>query len=71
MSRYEGYWISPDSSMVAFEQVDESCVPKYRIMHQGSDRVGDGQQATPAPAAARAYTRATAVRVRVRMRGSS
>jgi hypothetical protein len=57
--------------MVAFEQVDESCVPKYRIMHQGSDRVGDGQQATPAPAAARACTRATAVRVRVRMRGSS
>ncbi|KAJ1490770.1 dipeptidyl peptidase IV N-terminal region-domain-containing protein, partial [Baffinella frigidus] len=44
MSRYEGYWISPDSSMIAFEQVDESMVPKYRIMHQGSDKVGEGQQ---------------------------
>ena len=44
MDRYEGYWISPDSSMVAFEQVDESHISKYRIMHQGSDTVGDTAQ---------------------------
>ncbi len=44
MDRYEGYWISPDSSMVAFEQVDESHISKYRIMHQGSEMVGDSAQ---------------------------
>jgi dipeptidyl-peptidase-4 len=44
MSRYEGYWISKDSKMVAFEQVDESHIPNYRIMHQGSDQVGEGAQ---------------------------
>ena len=44
MDRYEGYWLSPDSAMVAFEQVDESHIRKYRIMHQGSDLVGDGAQ---------------------------
>jgi len=40
MSRYEGFWMSPDGSRVAFEQVDETHIPKFRIMHQGSDRVG-------------------------------
>jgi len=44
MNRYEGYWISPDSSMVAFEEVDESHIPVYRIMHQGSDAVGSSAQ---------------------------
>jgi dipeptidyl-peptidase-4 len=44
MDRYEGYWISPDSSMVAFEQVDESHIAKYRIMHQGSESVGESAQ---------------------------
>ena len=42
--RYEGYWLSPDSSLVAFEEVDESGIPEYRIMHQGSDRLGEGAQ---------------------------
>eukprot|EP00960_Hanusia_phi_P014932 441905-Hanusia_phi.AAC.4 len=44
MDRYEGYWISKDSSKIAFQQVDESHIPKYRIMHQGSDKVGDTAQ---------------------------
>ena len=35
MSRNEGFWISPDSQFVAFEQSDESHIPKYKIMHQG------------------------------------
>eukprot|EP00537_Pseudo-nitzschia_pungens_P018379 CAMPEP_0172404780 /NCGR_PEP_ID=MMETSP1061-20121228/64356_1 /TAXON_ID=37318 /ORGANISM="Pseudo-nitzschia pungens, Strain cf. pungens" /LENGTH=806 /DNA_ID=CAMNT_0013139723 /DNA_START=295 /DNA_END=2715 /DNA_ORIENTATION=+ len=35
MSRNEGFWISPDSQYVAFEQSDESHIPNYRIMHQG------------------------------------
>jgi dipeptidyl-peptidase-4 len=44
MNRYEGYWLSPDGSFVAFEEVDESHIPIYRIMHQGSDAVGAGAQ---------------------------
>mmetsp|Transcript_12195 Transcript_12195/g.25690 ORF Transcript_12195/g.25690 Transcript_12195/m.25690 type:complete len:938 (-) Transcript_12195:176-2989(-) len=35
MSRNEGFWISPDSQFVAFEQSDESHIPNYRIVHQG------------------------------------
>jgi dipeptidyl-peptidase-4 len=35
MSRNEGFWISPNSDMLAFEQSDESHIPKYRIMHSG------------------------------------
>eukprot|EP00548_Thalassiothrix_antarctica_P002525 CAMPEP_0194148138 /NCGR_PEP_ID=MMETSP0152-20130528/30328_1 /TAXON_ID=1049557 /ORGANISM="Thalassiothrix antarctica, Strain L6-D1" /LENGTH=818 /DNA_ID=CAMNT_0038849463 /DNA_START=278 /DNA_END=2734 /DNA_ORIENTATION=+ len=35
MTRNEGFWISPDSKFVAFEQSDESHIPNYRIMHQG------------------------------------
>jgi len=44
MDRYEGFWISPDGSQVAFEEVDESHIPVYRIMHQGNDAVGQGAQ---------------------------
>ena len=35
MSRNEGFWISPNSNLLAFEQSDESHIPKYRIMHSG------------------------------------
>lgn len=35
MSRNEGFWISPDSKFVAFEQSDESHIPNFKIMHQG------------------------------------
>ena len=34
LDRYEGYWLSPDCNMVAFEEVDEAHIPKYCIMHQ-------------------------------------
>ena len=37
MSRNEGFWISPDSKFVAFEQSDESHIPNYKILHQGQD----------------------------------
>ena len=40
MDRYEGYWISPDGLHLAFEAVDESHIPKFRIMHSGKDEVG-------------------------------
>ena len=39
MDRYEGYWLSPDGSSVAFEEVDESHITPYRIVHQGDDDV--------------------------------
>ena len=35
MGRNEGFWISPDSKFVAFEQSDESRIPNFKIMHQG------------------------------------
>ena len=44
MDRAEGFWLSPDASRVAFCEVDETHIPQYRIVHQGSDRVGEGAQ---------------------------
>jgi len=37
MDRYRGFWWHPDSKGILFIQVDESCVPPYRITHQGHD----------------------------------
>lgn len=44
MDRPEGFWLSPDGSKVAFCEVDETHIPVYRIVHQASDRVGEGAQ---------------------------
>lgn len=44
MDRYRGYWWSPDSKSIAFEQVDESHIPIYRILHQGKEEVGQQAQ---------------------------
>jgi len=38
LDRSEGYWLSPHGSKVAYEEVDESHVPPYRIVHQGEDK---------------------------------
>lgn len=38
MSRLEGFWWSPDSTTLAFVDVDERHIPRYRIVHQGADR---------------------------------
>ena len=38
LDRADGYWLSPHGTMVAYEEVDESHVPAYRIVHQGEDR---------------------------------
>lgn len=40
LDRYEGFWISPDGKMVAYEEVTEAHIPQFRIMHSGSDSVG-------------------------------
>ena len=44
MARYAGAWWSPDSSMIAFEEADETHIPEFRIMHSGKAAVGDGAQ---------------------------
>jgi dipeptidyl-peptidase-4 len=44
MHRSQGFWWSPDSRRIAFEQVDETHIPIYRIVHQGKDAVGDSAQ---------------------------
>ncbi len=44
MERQHGYWWSPDSAKLAFEEVDETHIPIYRIVHQGKDAVGEGAQ---------------------------
>ncbi len=35
LDRLSGYWPSPKGDLVAFEQVDESHIPIYPIVHQG------------------------------------
>jgi dipeptidyl-peptidase-4 len=35
MERQQGSWWSPDSRLIAFEEVDEAHIPVYRIVHQG------------------------------------
>ena len=40
MGRPYGFWFSPDATMIAFCEIDDSAVPEYRIVHQGSDQVG-------------------------------
>ncbi|HSH59247.1 MAG TPA: S9 family peptidase, partial [Acidimicrobiales bacterium] len=42
MDRSSGYWWSKDGSWLAFTELDETHVPAYRIVHQGSDVVGEG-----------------------------
>lgn len=44
MDRSQGYWWSPDSRMLAFEEVDESHIPVYRIVHQGKEITGENAQ---------------------------
>lgn len=44
MGRPYGFWFSDDGSHVAFCEVDETHIPVYRIVHQGSDDVGPGAQ---------------------------
>ena len=36
LSRPEGFWLSPNGGLLAFEQVDEGHIPAYRLVHQAS-----------------------------------
>lgn len=44
MGRSHGFWWSPDGRRLAFTEVDETHIPIYRIVHQGSASVGEGAQ---------------------------
>ncbi|MDD5370759.1 MAG: S9 family peptidase [Anaerolineaceae bacterium] len=44
MDRKHGFWWSPDSLFLAFEEVDESHIPVYRITHPGKDVTGPEAQ---------------------------
>ena len=44
MHRLTGLWWSKDSRHIAFQQVDETHIPVYRIMHQGKDQTGPSAQ---------------------------
>src|SRR5579885_3210163 len=41
MARSEGFWWSPDSTQIAFEEADETHIPLYRNIHQGKDTTGE------------------------------
>jgi dipeptidyl-peptidase 4 len=44
LDRSQGFWWSPDGQRIAFEEVDETHIPVYRIMHQGKDETGPTAQ---------------------------
>ncbi|TMW63537.1 hypothetical protein Poli38472_002478 [Pythium oligandrum] len=44
LSRFRGFWWSPDGTHIAFEEIDESLVPEFRIMHSGHPEVGPASQ---------------------------
>ncbi len=44
MHRLHGFWWSRDGSQIAFEEVDETHIPVYRIVHQGKDDTGAAAQ---------------------------
>nr|CCA25389.1 putative dipeptidyl peptidase IV [Albugo laibachii Nc14]CCA25462.1 putative dipeptidyl peptidase IV [Albugo laibachii Nc14] len=67
LSRYRGFWWSPDSRHIAFEQVDESEINEYRIMHQGGSTLGrDAQEDHRYPFAGKENPRRRLGIVRVR-----
>jgi len=44
MARSHGFWWSWDGALLAFTEVDETQIPKYRIVHQGKDGTGEGAE---------------------------
>src|SRR2546430_9417942 len=46
LDRLSGYWPSPSGELVAFEQVDESSIPIYPIVHQAKARLEVDRKST-------------------------
>lgn len=57
MSRQHGFWWSHDASQLAFEEVDETHIPVWRIVHQGSDAPSFEDHRYPFAGAANAKVR--------------
>ena len=64
MGRHEGYWWSPDGASIAFVEVDETHIPTYRIVHQGSDELAFEDHRYPFAGADNAKVRLGVVSVR-------
>jgi dipeptidyl-peptidase-4 len=39
MDRHDGYWWSPDGKRLAFVRADSRHIPKYSIVHQGTEQI--------------------------------
>lgn len=63
MHRFTGFWWSSDSKAIAFEEVDESHIPEYRIMHQGREEVSWEDHRYPFAGAANPKVRLGVVRL--------
>ncbi|HET6582396.1 MAG TPA: DPP IV N-terminal domain-containing protein, partial [Nannocystaceae bacterium] len=57
MSRQHGFWWSHDASQLAFEEVDETQIPVWRIVHQGADTPSFEDHRYPFAGAANAKVR--------------
>lgn len=57
MDRHHGFWWSHDGSQLAFEEVDETQIPVWRIVHQGADSPSHEDHRYPFAGAANAKVR--------------
>jgi dipeptidyl-peptidase-4 len=57
MDRHHGFWWSHDGSQLAFEEVDETHIPVWRIVHQGADQPTSEDHRYPFAGAANAKVR--------------
>lgn len=64
LGRQHGFWWSPDGRYLAFQQVDNSPVPLYAIVHQGEDAVDVETHRYPFAGAANVCWRLGFVRAR-------
>lgn len=63
MDRYDGFWISPDNALLAFEQVDERDVVQYTIPHYVDDPTAKEDHRYPFAGAANPKVRLGVVQI--------
>ena len=63
LDRMSGYWPSPTGEMVAYEQLDESAIPIYPVVHQGKAELQIEEHRYPFAGAANARVRLGVVHV--------
>ena len=47
MGRHKGFWWSPDGKHLAFVRADSRHIPKYSIVHQGTEQVFNEEHRYP------------------------